>query len=494
MDTESMLLSDPTLLKHHAFVGGTWIPASDGRQFEVRNPASGEVLGCVPAMGATDTERAITAASQAFSPWKHHSPLERSHVLRRWYELVTEATDDLATLITAEGGKPLAEARREVAYAASFLEWFSAEARRSYGEVIPPHQPDKRLLVLRQPVGVAAAITPWNFPAAMITRKVAAAVAAGCPMIVKPAPQTPLTALALATLAQRAGLPAGVVNVITADAERAGEVGDLFCADPTVRALSFTGSTAVGKQLAAKAAATVTNVSLELGGNAPFLVFEDADLDAAVIAAMAAKFRNAGQTCICVNRFFVHTAVATEFANRLAAAVGELTVGPGDAAGVDVGPLIDQRGLAKVERHLADAVALGGRVLCGGQRHSLGGTFFQPTVLAEASSEMLIAREETFGPLAAVFTFDDEDEVLGHANATDYGLAAYVFTRDLARTFRVTEALEYGMVGVNTGTISTPVAPFGGVKASGLGREGGREGMREYEELKYVCLGIGNEA
>lgn len=485
-----MRLADPTLLKAEGFIAGRWQSAVDGSRVDVVNPASGGVLGAVPRMGAADTEQAVAAAATAFPAWKRLTAHERGQRLARWCVLVREASDDLAQLITDEGGKPLAEARGEVAYAAGFLEWFAEEARRAYGDVIPPHQADKRLLVMRQPVGVAAAITPWNFPAAMIARKAAAALAAGCTMVVKPAPQTPLTALALAALAERADLPAGVFNVVTSDAAGAAEIGDVFCESPAVRALSFTGSTAVGKLLASKAAATVTKVSLELGGNAPFIVFDDADLDAAVTGAIAAKFRNAGQTCVCANRFYVHASLADAFARRLAEAVATLQVGPGDTDGVSIGPLIDERGLAKVERHVSDAAAHGGTLLLGGQRHALGGTFFEPTVIVGATPEMLIAREETFGPVAAVFPFESEADVLSLANATEYGLAAYFYTRDLSRAFRVAEALDYGMVGLNTGLLSTPVAPFGGVKASGLGREGGRYGMDEYQELKYVCLNI----
>lgn len=485
-----MHLNDPSLLKAHAFIGGRWMQAADGRRVDVVNPASRSVLGSVPRMGAADTERAVAAAAAALPAWKRLTAHERGQRLARWCELVREASEDLAQLITAEGGKPLAEARGEVAYAAGFLEWFAEEARRAYGDVIPPHQADKRLLVLRQPIGVAAAITPWNFPAAMIARKTAAALAAGCTLVVKPAPQTPLTALALAALAERAELPPGVFNVVTSDAAGATEIGDVFCASPTVRALSFTGSTAVGKLLAAKAAATVTKVSLELGGNAPFIVFDDADIDAAVAGAIAAKFRNAGQTCVCANRFYVQASLAEAFARQLAEAVATLTVGPGDADGVSIGPLINDGGLAKVERHVADAVDRGATLLLGGKRHALGGTFFEPTVLSGADREMLIAQEETFGPVAAVFPFTDEADVLALANASEYGLAAYFYTRDLSRVFRVAEALDYGMVGINTGLLSTPVAPFGGVKASGLGREGGRYGMDEYLELKYVCMGI----
>ena len=485
-----MHLVDSDLLKAAAFIGGSWLQAADGASVDVVNPASGEVIGAVPRMGSAEAAQAVDAAAAAFRSWKRLTAHERGQRLARWCQLVRSASDDLAQLITAEGGKPLAEAAGEVAYAAGFLEWFAEEARRAYGDVIPPHHVDKRLLVMRQPVGVAAAITPWNFPAAMIARKAAAALAAGCTMVVKPAPQTPLTALALAALAERAGLPAGVFNVVTSDAQGAAAIGKVFCESPTVRALSFTGSTAVGKLLAARAAATVTKVSLELGGNAPFIVFADADLEAAVDGAMAAKFRNAGQTCICANRFYVQAAVAEAFAQLLAERIARLRVGPGDADDVAIGPLIDERGLEKVERHVADAQACGGTLLLGGSRHALGGTFFEPTVIAGATSEMLIAREETFGPVAAIFSFEREADVVERANATEYGLASYFYTRDLSRAFRLAEALDYGMVGINTGMLSTPAAPFGGIKASGIGREGGRYGMDEYQELKYVCLSI----
>lgn len=488
-----MQLADSDLLRTEGFVDGRWCPADDRSEVAVVNAASREAFATVPRMGPAETTRAIAAAAAAFPVWKRLLAHERGHVLRRWSELVREAADDLARLITAEGGKPLAEARGEVTYAAGFLEWFAEEARRAYGEIIPPHQTDKRLLVLQQPVGVAAAITPWNFPAAMIVRKAAAALAAGCTMVVKPAPQTPLTALALAALAERAGLPAGVLNVVTTDAATSPAIGETFCRSRSVRALSFTGSTAVGTLLAAQAAATVKKVSLELGGNAPFVVFADADLDAAVEGAIAAKFRNAGQTCVCANRFYVEAPLADAFARQLAERVGGLQVGSGDTDGVTIGPLIDERGLAKVERHVADAEARGGTLLLGGHRHPLGGTFFAPTVIAGATSEMLIAQEETFGPVAAVFPFQDEAEAVTLANATDAGLASYCYTRDLSRAFRVAEAFDYGMVGINTGMLSTPVAPFGGVKASGLGREGGRHGMEEYQELKYVCLHLDDD-
>jgi succinate-semialdehyde dehydrogenase / glutarate-semialdehyde dehydrogenase len=485
-----MQLSDASLLRSQAFIGGRWCDAEDGSRHAVVDPAGGGTINEVPRMSGRETAAAIRAAAEALPDWRQRSPKARGEVIRRWWELVVEASDDLAALITAEGGKPLAEARGEVAYTAGFLEWFAGEARRAYGDVIPPHAADKRLLAIRQPIGVAAAITPWNFPAAMLGRKAAAALAAGCTLIAKPAPQTPLTALALAALAERAGLPAGVLNIVTSDAEAAREIGDVICASPVVRAISFTGSTAVGVELAGKAAATVKKVSLELGGNAPFVVFEDADLEAAVEGAMQSKFRNAGQTCVCANRFYAQESIAETFAERLAAAVDRLVVGPGAEPGVTVGPLIDRRALAKVARHVDDARERGGRILRGGRPHPLGGSFYEPTVIADANPEMLIAREETFGPVAAVFPFADDEQAIRLANATDYGLASYFYSQNVARVFRVAESLEYGMVGINTGMISTEVAPFGGVKASGLGREGGRYGMEEYQEIKYLCFGF----
>ncbi len=477
------------LWRSRALIGGNWCEAESGQRLEVVDPATGRSIGSVPEMGAVETGHAIEAAATALPGWRQRPAKARGQLLRCWFEAVTAATADLAAIITAESGKPLAEARGEVGYAAAFLEWYGEEARRAYGEVIPPHQADKRLLVIRQPIGVAAAITPWNFPAAMILRKAAAALAAGCTMVVKPAPQTPLTALALAALAEQAGLPPGVLNVVTSSIESSRQIGTAICESPTVRALSFTGSTAAGVALARQAAGTVKKVSLELGGNASFIVFDDADLDAAVAGALAAKFRNTGQTCVCANRLFVQAGVHDAFVERFAAAVAQLKVGPGGEDGVAVGPLIDNRAVEKVTGLVTDAVTAGGRPVLGGSPHSLGGTFFEPTVITGATPAMRLAGEEIFGPVAAVFRFETEAEVLELANATEFGLASYFYSRDVGRCFRVAEALECGMVGINTGILSTEVAPFGGVKSSGLGREGGRYGLDEYQELKYLCFG-----
>ena len=481
-----MNLKDPSLLRQQAFIDGAWCAADDGATVDIRNPANGSVVGAVPVMRAGETRRAIDAASRAMPEWAKRTAKDRATVLRRFAELMVANADDLAVIMTSEQGKPLAEARGEITYAASFLEWFAEEGKRVYGEIIPTFRADARLMVLRQPVGVAAAITPWNFPAAMITRKLGPALAAGCTFVCKPAPQTPFSALALAELGARAGLPAGVLNVVTGDAEA---IGGGFTGDPRVRKLSFTGSTAVGKKLLAQCADTVKKVSLELGGNAPFIVFDDADLDAAVQGAMASKYRNTGQTCVCANRLFVQAGVYEEFAARLVKAVAGLRVGDGLAGPTDQGPLIDARALAKVEAHVADAVGQGARIASGGRRHALGGNFYEPTVLLDVTPGMRVAREETFGPVAPLIRFTDEAEVVRMANDTAAGLAAYFYTRDLARSWRVQEALEYGLVGVNTGLISTEVAPFGGVKESGIGREGSRHGIDEYTELKYVCVG-----
>ena len=481
-----MNLKDPSLLRQQAFIDGAWCAADDGATVYIRNPANGSVVGAVPVMRAGETRRAIDAASRAMPEWAKRTAKDRATVLRRFAELMVANADDLAVIMTSEQGKPLAEARGEVTYAASFLEWFAEEGKRVYGEIIPTFRADARLMVLRQPVGVAAAITPWNFPAAMITRKLGPALAAGCTFVCKPAPQTPFSALALAELGARAGLPAGVLNVVTGDAEA---IGGGFTGDPRVRKLSFTGSTAVGKKLLAQCADTVKKVSLELGGNAPFIVFDDADLDAAVQGAMASKYRNTGQTCVCANRLFVQAGVYEEFAARLVKAVAGLRVGDGLAGPTDQGPLIDARALAKVEAHVADAVGQGARIASGGRRHALGGNFYEPTVLLDVTPGMRVAREETFGPVAPLIRFTDEAEAVRMANDTAAGLAAYFYTRDLARSWRVQEALEYGLVGVNTGLISTEVAPFGGVKESGIGREGSRHGIDEYTELKYVCVG-----
>jgi succinate-semialdehyde dehydrogenase/glutarate-semialdehyde dehydrogenase len=481
-----MNLKDPSLLRQQAFIDGAWCAADDGGTIAIRNPANGSVVGAVPVMRAAETRRAIDAASRAMPEWARRTAKDRATVLRRFAELMVAHADDLAVIMTSEQGKPLAEARGEIGYAASFLEWFAEEGKRVYGEIIPTFRADARLMVLRQPVGVAAAITPWNFPAAMITRKLGPALAAGCAFVCKPAPQTPFSALALAELGQRAGLPSGVLNVVTGDAEA---IGGELTGDPRVRKLSFTGSTAVGKKLLAQCADTVKKVSLELGGNAPFIVFDDADLDAAVQGAMASKYRNTGQTCVCANRLFVQAGVYEEFAARLVKAVSGLRVGDGLAGPTDQGPLIDARALAKVESHIADAVEHGARIASGGRRHALGGNFYEPTVLLDVTPGMRVAREETFGPVAPLIRFTEEAEAVRMANDTTAGLAAYFFTRDLARSWRVQEALEYGLVGVNTGLISTEVAPFGGVKESGIGREGSRHGIDEYTELKYVCVG-----
>ena len=478
-------LNDVTLFRQQCYLDGQWLAADQGAAIAVSNPATGELLGSVPKMGAAETRRAIAAADAALPGWRARTAADRAKLLRRWYELMLENQDDLAQIMTCEQGKPLAEAKGEIAYAASYLEWFAEEGKRAYGEIIPPNGSDRRLLVTHSPVGVCAAITPWNFPAAMITRKAGAALAAGCTMVAKPASQTPFSALALAELAQRAGIPKGVFNVVTGAAQA---IGGEICANPVVRKLSFTGSTEIGSQLIAQCAPTVKKLSMELGGNAPFIVFDDADLDAAVVGAMASKYRNAGQTCVCANRLLVQDSVYDAFAAKLAIAVAELKVGNGVDAGVTQGPLIDAPALAKVEELVADAVGKGARVVCGGKAHALGQTFFEPTILAEVTPAMRVAREEIFGPVAPLFRFKDEAEAIAMANDTEFGLASYFYARDVGRIFRVSDALEYGMVGVNTGLISTEIAPFGGVKSSGLGREGSRHGLDDYLELKYVCV------
>jgi succinate-semialdehyde dehydrogenase / glutarate-semialdehyde dehydrogenase len=483
-----MKLRDPDLLRTRAFVGGKWLDAASGASHTIVNPATGEPIGTVPDMTAADVRGAIEAASQAFPAWAALTAKERAAILRRWYELLLANQEDLATLMTAEQGKPLAEAKGEIVYGAAFIEWFAEEGKRLYGDVIPPHQADRRLLVLRQPVGVVAAITPWNFPLAMITRKAGPALAAGCTFVCKPASQTPYSALAAAALAARAGVPPGVLNVVTGTAAAA--IGAELTGNPLVRKVTFTGSTAVGKKLMAQCAAGVKKITMELGGNAPFIVFEDVDLDAAVAGAIASKYRNTGQTCICANRLLVQAPVYEAFARKLVQAVAQLRVGDGLKGPTDQGPLIDVNALAKVEQHLADAVAKGARIALGGHRHALGGTFFEPTVVTEVTPAMLIAREETFGPIAPLFRFESEGDAIRMANDTEFGLAAYFYTRDLARSWRVAEALEYGMVGLNTGIFSTEVAPFGGVKESGIGREGSRYGILDYTELKFVCVGL----
>jgi succinate-semialdehyde dehydrogenase/glutarate-semialdehyde dehydrogenase len=484
-----LTLTDPKLLRMQGYIGGQWVDADDAATWPVTNPATGERLGTVPDMGAAETRRAIEAAHAAFPAWAGRTAKERAVILRRWYELMIAHRNDLAALMTAEQGKPLEEAGGEIAYAASFIEWFAEEGKRVYGELIPAHQADKRIVVMRQPIGVAGAITPWNFPSAMITRKAAPALAAGCTFVCKPAIQTPYSALALAELAARAGVPSGVFNIITGNDAPA--IGAELTRNPLVRKLSFTGSTAVGKQLMAQCASTVKKLSLELGGNAPFIVFDDADLTAAVAGAIASKYRNSGQTCVCANRLLVQAGIYEAFAHKLIEAVSRLRVGDGLRGPTDQGPLIDARAVAKIERHIEDAVGKGARVALGGRRHELGGTFFQPTVLTGVTPAMLVAHEETFGPLAPLFRFETEQDAVRMANDTEFGLAAYFYTRDLARAWRVAEALEYGIVGLNTGLISTEAAPFGGVKESGMGREGSRHGILDYTELKYLCVDLG---
>ncbi len=479
-------LKDPSLLRQQAFVGGAWCDADDGQTIAVINPANGETVASVPHMGAAETKRAIDAANAAWPAWRKLPAKERAAILRKWNDLMLENADDLALLMTLEQGKPLAEAKGEVAYAASYFEWFGEEAKRVAGETLASPWPDKRIVVTKEPIGVCAAITPWNFPAAMITRKVAPALAAGCPIVLKPAELTPLSALALAVLAERAGVPKGVFSVVIGDSKA---IGGEMTGNPLVRKLSFTGSTAVGRLLMEQCAPTVKKISLELGGNAPFIVFDDADLDAAVEGAIASKFRNAGQTCVCANRLYVQDGVYDEFARKLAVAVGKLKVGDGREEGVTQGPLIEEKAVRKIEQHIEDAQAKGAKLLLGGKRHALGYSFFEPTVLTDVTSDMLVAREETFGPLAPLFRFKTEDEVIAMANDTEFGLASYFYARDIGRVWRVAEAIESGMVGVNTGIISTEVAPFGGVKQSGLGREGSTYGMDDYLVVKYICMG-----
>ncbi|KDE41191.1 MAG: NADP-dependent succinate-semialdehyde dehydrogenase [Nitrincola lacisaponensis] len=484
------MLQATQLFRQQAYINGQWVDADSGKCYAIHNPATGDKLGEVPSMGAAETQRAIDAAEAALPAWRAKTAKERAVILRRWFELMMQHQDDLGRLMTLEQGKPLAEAKGEIAYAASFIEWFAEEGKRIYGETIPGHQPDKRILVLRQPIGVTAAITPWNFPSAMITRKAAPALAAGCTMVLKPAPQTPFSALALVQLAEEAGIPPGVLSVVTATAEDSIAVGNTLCDSDVVRKLSFTGSTAVGIKLMQQCAPTLKKLSLELGGNAPFIVFDDADLDAAVEGAIISKYRNAGQTCVCANRIYVQKGVYDAFAEKFAAAVKKLNVGNGLEDGVTTGPLIDSNAVKKVKTHLEDALSKGATLTVGGKPHSLGGNFFEPTIVTGATADMLIAREETFGPLAPLFAFEDEDDVIRLANDTEFGLAAYFYARDLGRVWRVAEALEYGMVGINTGVISTEVAPFGGVKSSGLGREGSRHGIEDYLELKYLCINI----
>ena len=481
-----MQLRDQSLFRQKCYIDGAWVDADKGATVPVNNPATQETLGTVPRMGADETRRAIEAAERALPGWRAKTAKERAKILRKWADLMMDNQEDLAVLMTAEQGKPLVESRGEVAYAASFIEWFAEECKRVYGDTIPQHQTDKRIVVIKQPVGVTVAITPWNFPSAMITRKAGPALAAGCTMVVKPATQTPYSALALAELAGRAGVPKGVFSVVTGSS---GEIGKEMTSNPTVRKLSFTGSTEIGKLLMEQCAGTVKKISLELGGNAPFIVFDDANLDAAVDGAIASKYRNTGQTCVCANRLLVQDKVYEEFSAKLAQAVGGLRVGNGLEAGVTQGPLIDMKAVEKVESHIKDAVKKGARVVVGGSRHPLGGTFFEPTVLADVTTKMAVAREETFGPVAPLFRFESEDQAVALANDTEFGLASYFYGRDIGRIWRVAEALEYGIVGINTGIISTEVAPFGGVKESGIGREGSKYGIEEFLEIKYLCMG-----
>lgn len=482
----TLSLRDPSLFREQAFLGGRWLDAAGGEVKEVVNPANGQVLGTVPNCGAKEARAAIEAADKALPEWRARTAKARAQLLRKWFDLIMANQEDLAVLMTVEQGKPLAESRGEIAYAASFIEWFAEEGKRAYGDVIPSHGADKRILVLKQPIGVTAAITPWNFPTAMITRKAGPALAAGCTMVVKPSELTPFSALALCVLAERAGLPAGLISVVTGDAK---PIGGEFTSNPLVRKLSFTGSTAVGKLLMSQCAATVKKVALELGGNAPFIVFDDADLEAAVTGAIASKYRNAGQTCVCANRIFVQSGIYERFAARLAEKVSAMKVGNGLDQGTVIGPLIEEKAVAKVEEHVRDALGKGAKVLTGGKRAEGGGHFYVPTVLTGITGDMLVMREETFGPIAPLMKFQTEAEVIRLANSTEFGLAAYFYTRDVGRVWRVAEALETGIVGINEGIISTEVAPFGGVKESGIGREGSKYGLEDYLEIKYLCLG-----
>jgi succinate-semialdehyde dehydrogenase/glutarate-semialdehyde dehydrogenase len=483
---QALSLKDAKLFREQCYVDGQWVDADSRKTFPVANPATGAVLGAVPDMGAAETRRAIEAANRAWPAWRDKTAKERAAILRKWFDLMMAAQEDLAQILTAEQGKPLAEARGEIAYGASFIEWFAEEGKRAYGDVIPTHQADKRILVIKQPIGVAAMITPWNFPNAMITRKAGPALAAGCTVVLKPAEQTPFSALAMAELAERAGIPKGVLNIVTGDAPA---IGAELCANALVRKLSFTGSTEVGRILMRQSADTVKKLSLELGGNAPFIVFDDADLDAAVEGALASKYRNAGQTCVCANRFYVQDKVYDAFAAKLIDKVRAFKVGAGTEAGVVIGPLIDEQGVKKVESHVADAVGKGAKVALGGKREARGGLFFQPTVLTGVTPQMIVSFEETFGPVAPLIRFKTEDEVIGLANSTEFGLSGYFYSRDVGRIFRVAERMEVGIVGANVGIISTEVAPFGGVKQSGLGREGSKYGLEEYLEVKYILLG-----
>ncbi|MBL0123234.1 MAG: NADP-dependent succinate-semialdehyde dehydrogenase [Betaproteobacteria bacterium] len=483
-------LKDPSLFRTQSYIDGEWVEADSGMRFDVDNPADGRVVGSVPDCGGVETRRAIDAANVALPAWRAMTAKQRSGLLRRWFDLMLLNADDLALILTTEQGKPLTEAKGEVLYGASFVEWFAEEGKRIYGDVIPPHMADKRLIVIKQPIGVTAAITPWNFPNAMITRKAGPALAAGCTMVLKPAEQTPFSALAMAELAHRAGIPKGVLNVVTGSAQSASVIGKELCANPIVRKISFTGSTEVGRILMRQSADTIKKLSLELGGNAPFLVFDDADLDAAADALMLCKFRNAGQTCVTANRIYVQAGVYDAFAQKIGARLSGLKVGRGTDTGVNVGPLIDEQGLFKVESHVSDAIAKGAKVLFGGKRHMLGGRFFEPTLLTDVPMTAMVSKEETFGPIAPLIKFNTEAEAIALANDSEFGLASYFFARDVGRVFRVAEALESGMVGINTGILSNEVAPFGGVKQSGLGREGSKYGIEDYLEIKYLCLNV----
>ncbi|HET6161618.1 MAG TPA: NADP-dependent succinate-semialdehyde dehydrogenase [Dongiaceae bacterium] len=483
----ALLLKDPSLFRQQCYINGQWADADSGKTIDVTNPATGDVLGTIPNMGTAETRRAIEAANAAWAGWRKRTAKERANILRKLFNLMMENQEDLAILMTAEQGKPMAESKGEVAYAASFIEWFAEEGKRTYGDVIPAHQADKRIVVTKEPVGVVAAITPWNFPSAMITRKAGPAMAAGCPIVLKPATQTPFSALALAELAHRAGVPAGIFNVVTGSAT---QIGGEMTGNPLVRKLTFTGSTEIGKILLEQCAKSVKKTSMELGGNAPFIVFDDADLDAAVEGAIMSKYRNTGQTCVCANRILVQDSVYDAFAAKLTTAVGKLKVGDGLKGETQQGPLIDMKAVAKVEEHIADAVKKGAKVVSGGKRHSLGHSFFEPTILVNVTTDMAVAREETFGPVAPLFRFKTEDEAVKLANDTEFGLAAYFYARDLGRVWRVAEQIESGIIGINTGIISTEVAPFGGVKESGIGREGSKYGIEDYLEIKYLCMGI----
>ncbi|MBT1077166.1 NADP-dependent succinate-semialdehyde dehydrogenase [Geobacter grbiciae] len=479
-------LKDPSLFRDKCFINGRWAAADNGQTIDVTNPATGEKIGTIPKMGADETRRAIEAANAALPEWRKMTAAERSTILRRWFELMVEHQEDLAVLMTAEQGKPLSEARGEIAYAATFLEWFAEEGKRIYGDIIPQHQRDKRIVVVKEPIGVCAAVTPWNFPSAMITRKAGPALAAGCTMVLKPASQTPYSALALAELSVRAGLPAGVFSVVTG---ASGAIGGEMTTNPIVRKLTFTGSTGIGKLLMEQCAGTVKKLALELGGNAPFIVFDDADLDAAVEGALISKYRNTGQTCVCTNRILVQDGVYEAFAEKLVNEVRKLKVGDGLKEETQQGPLIDLKSVEKIEEHITDAVAKGAKILVGGKRHKLGGSFFEPTILADVTPSMAVAREETFGPLAPLFRFSTEEEAIRMANDTEFGLAAYFYSQDVGRVWRVAESVEYGIVGINTGLISTEVAPFGGIKESGFGREGSKYGIDDFLEIKYLCMG-----